>query len=142
VSGGWKVEFPDMPEDLFPDLPEGWMDESWHNDVCPRFVVVDVVSDVLAVWVDYPAPEEREFPSLPRFRAYVEGTDGESCKTVVETDRWEDLLRAVDVKAREMLAEEYEFLIGYNPFEDDPAATVASVAQTLREYKAEAGAAS
>lgn len=35
------------------------------------------------------------------------------------------------------LAAEYVSMIGYDPFVDDPKATVAEVQQTLREYRAE-----
>ena len=33
----WRVEFPNFPESDMPELGEGWVDVSWHNDVCPCF---------------------------------------------------------------------------------------------------------
>lgn len=35
----------------------GWFDNSWHNDVCPKF---DNPGAGLRVWVDYENPETRE----------------------------------------------------------------------------------
>lgn len=37
------------------------------------------------------------------------------------------------------LAAEYIELIGYDPFDDDPATTADEIRQTLRDYRAEAG---
>ena len=31
----YKVEFPHYDDELA--LPAGWLDTSWHNDVCPSF---------------------------------------------------------------------------------------------------------
>lgn len=38
---------------------------------------------------------------------------------------------------KESLAAEYVTKIGYDPFTDDPSATLSTVAQLLREYDAE-----
>lgn len=39
---------------------------------------------------------------------------------------------------RRLLAKEYEELVGYDPFEDDPSVTEEEVARTIEEYKEEA----
>lgn len=33
----WLIEFPEFPESDMPELGEGWIDISWHNDVSPSF---------------------------------------------------------------------------------------------------------
>ncbi len=38
---------------------------------------------------------------------------------------------------KESIAGEYENLIGYNPFDDDPTLSIEEVQQILNEYKAE-----
>ena len=34
----YQMEFPDFGE-LDVDLPDDWIDESWHDDTCPRWRV-------------------------------------------------------------------------------------------------------
>lgn len=47
-----------VPQFLFGRL---WEDVSWHNDVCPRF---QCTAHMLAVWVDFDDPAERELNCL------------------------------------------------------------------------------
>lgn len=51
----YRTEFTDFDYDI-PELP-GFRDESWHNDVCPKFVSHD---DKLTIWIDYKDPGLRE----------------------------------------------------------------------------------
>lgn len=30
----YRTEFPDYDDDLY--CPDGWTDQSWHNDTCPH----------------------------------------------------------------------------------------------------------
>jgi len=71
--------------------------------------------------------------------------------TITSRDEWQefaevngagmgcDLTKERMDMTREQLAAEYVELIGYDPFEDDPEITEEEVAQTLAEYKIEAG---
>lgn len=58
-----KTEFPDWEG---PALPQGWEDVSWRNDMCPCYKA----PNGFGVWLDYPVPEQREFPELPRFTVF------------------------------------------------------------------------
>ena len=40
------------------DLPEGWKDDSWHNDAMPKFVSP---CGFYFLWVDYENPDHREW---------------------------------------------------------------------------------
>lgn len=49
----YKTEFPDFDYEL--TIPEGWIDDSWHNDVCPK-----IYNGKLVIWCDYLDPDKRE----------------------------------------------------------------------------------
>jgi hypothetical protein len=49
----YKIEFPDYDDTL--SFPEGWIDDSWHNDVCPKFI-----KDNIMIWCDYKDFDRRE----------------------------------------------------------------------------------
>ena len=49
----YKIEFPDYDDTL--SFPEGWTDDSWHNDVCPKFI-----KDNIMIWCDYKDFDRRE----------------------------------------------------------------------------------
>jgi len=49
----YKIEFPDYDDTL--SFPEGWIDDSWHNDVCPKFI-----KDKIMIWCDYKEFDRRE----------------------------------------------------------------------------------
>jgi len=49
----YKIEFPDYDDTL--SFPEGWTDDSWHNDVCPKFI-----KDNIMIWCDYKEFDRRE----------------------------------------------------------------------------------
>lgn len=61
-------EFPDYPAHALPPLPTDtlWHDESWGNDMCPCYHS----ADGFGVWLDYPNPEQRQFPESPRFTVF------------------------------------------------------------------------
>jgi hypothetical protein len=53
----WRKEFPSYPVEAMPAIPKDWLDVSWRNDACPRFVVPHLG---VSVWIDWPDPEDRE----------------------------------------------------------------------------------
>ena len=53
----YTTEFPHYDDVI--SLPEGWIDTSWHNDVCPSFE--KVCGDVtIRLWCDFKNPASRE----------------------------------------------------------------------------------
>lgn len=78
-----------------PDLPQGWVDTSWHNDVCPSYAV----GDVLAVFMDHPVAPEREFPESPRYTVHdswqLEHTALDIAVPLM-TEDWQEVLDYVD----------------------------------------------
>lgn len=89
----WRDEFPDMPADAMPEIPEGFVDESWHNDTCPCFW-----SEARGVrlWVDYPDRERREEPTLERFSLMAGEHASPDQIEVLRTENWSDVLKALE----------------------------------------------
>lgn len=82
----YRTEFPDFPPETMPVIPPHWVDVSWKNDACPSF---RVIPDLL-VWVDYADPSQREHPESNRFSVQ------DSHRILIETDDWEEVIKAVD----------------------------------------------
>ena len=64
-------EFPDYPLETLPEIPDGWHDSSWHNDVAPSFMV----GETIQVFVDYADQSQSEWagqPDYQRFHVLVE----------------------------------------------------------------------
>jgi hypothetical protein len=53
----YKTEFPHYDDTL--TLPDGWVDTSWHNDVCPSFEKF-IGNTTFRLWCDFKDPEMRE----------------------------------------------------------------------------------
>jgi hypothetical protein len=53
----YKTEFPDFDNEL--TFPDGWIDTSWHNDICPSFEK-DFGNVTYKIFCDYKNPEKRE----------------------------------------------------------------------------------
>jgi len=63
----WRREF--GAAYCVPPLP-GWADDSWRNDVCPRFI--NNTNPNLELWIDHPDPAQRETGTeTPRFRRFT-----------------------------------------------------------------------
>lgn len=90
----YRDEFSDYPADKMPGLPEGFIDQSWHNDVCPHFVNLTLG---VGVWIDYPRPTHREFPGAPRFTIEKVDADGASIENgmLLQTDDWEAIIHKI-----------------------------------------------
>lgn len=65
-----RAEFPDFDLATLPAIPEGFVDHSWHNEICPCYVNEALG---LTIMVDYPNAEDREFPESFRFGLYADG---------------------------------------------------------------------
>jgi hypothetical protein len=73
-------------------LNDGFLDDSWGNDICPKIIF----GDDLIVWVDHPNPDMREFPDKMQFYVEQNSTDKVTCETfpikVLETDCFVELV--------------------------------------------------
>lgn len=80
-----RSEFPSYPFHLLPEIPSGWVDDSWHNDVCPSWIAGafrDDAATLVKVYVDWPLQEDRELRQPFRFMVLFEQHDGQS--------KWQD----------------------------------------------------
>jgi hypothetical protein len=86
----WKTEFPNFPEADMPAIPEGWSDESWHNDACPFFKV----NERIGVYVGYSDPKMKTDIEDPRFVIVAIDENGEVFDGSGTND-WNELLEFV-----------------------------------------------
>ena len=97
IKPQYAHEFPDFDnaeafEAMLAALaPMGFVDASWHNDVCPSIGLCRPSGDrILAVYVDYNARELREYPDLLTtyfVNHYKEDGDySEECREFVSFD--------------------------------------------------------
>lgn len=95
----WKEQFPDYPDHAMPQLPAGWEDISWRNDACPNFINSALG---VALFIDYPDPQWREYPEYPRFLAYRVDEDGAVMSdkaAVAEGEDFAAVMAAIDAWA-------------------------------------------
>lgn len=100
----YKNEFSNFDYDL-PNLGEGWIDHSWHNDVCPSLDHKIGINNfgqekVLRIWFDYANPEMREIAEKQYVLAM--GVYGESLDHVMTSDDLQDILN--HIKTNNLLA--------------------------------------
>jgi hypothetical protein len=62
----YQIEFPHY-DDILPDLPQGWEDNSWHNDACPSMDYDLGEERILRVWMDFKSVNKREYKKGKRF---------------------------------------------------------------------------
>ncbi len=86
----YKTEFPDFVLDV--TIPAGFEDNSYHNDVCPRFEKQLPDGNYLVIWVDFANPSEREYLNCHRFAVDLHDQDFIYLKTLVRSDYWENIL--------------------------------------------------
>ena len=89
----YKVEFPDFVLDA--DIPEGFSDCSWHNDVSPHWEKPLSEGRVLDIWITYASVEKREYPDASRYLVGIR--QAEECEYDVEvfTNDWNAVLQFV-----------------------------------------------
>ena len=57
----YRTEFPDYDDELY--CPDGWTDQSWHNDTCPHIqkrIYTTGTEIEVDVWQDYKDENKRE----------------------------------------------------------------------------------
>ena len=69
----YKTEFPHYDDELI--LPAGWIDTSWHNDICPSFEKI-IGDTTVRLWCDFKDPALREVGG-PRFTVCVYDADAD-----------------------------------------------------------------
>ena len=96
----YKTEFPDYDGEFF--HPDGWMDNSWHNDTCPHIEKRAKVGNeevLVYVWQEYADENLRESFKSKRYLFSIEISDGEIIFSY-ETDDLEkikELIKHVDL---------------------------------------------
>ena len=91
----YKDEFPDYDDELW--IPDGFKDESWHNDVCPH--VEKEIEDFngahiqILIWQDYKDPEKREYSCASRYMLVI-NVNGDDV-FIYSTDNFDELERIV-----------------------------------------------
>jgi hypothetical protein len=98
MTQSFRAEFPDFPAEAFPALPPTFVDTSWHNDACPS-MTSDAVG--ISVFVDYPDPDQREFPDTKRFTVTSQEAGVEVSGPFLDTDSWDEVLAFIAARAKE-----------------------------------------
>jgi len=79
-----------------PPLPEGFRDDSWHNNVCPSFVKV-LDGQIITLWVDYKNPKRRELKAKQFFVTSEPNNDEINEVThLFETNNWQVAMNKID----------------------------------------------
>lgn len=77
-------------QSTLPTIPPDWVDTSWVNDCCPSF---EVLGKLVRVWIDYPDPNNRKFPTDGRFM--VTAMNGDQLRNLTlanPTNDWSAIL--------------------------------------------------
>lgn len=87
-----KSEFPHYDDTI--EMPEGWIDTSWHNDVCPSFER-DIGEVTYKVFCNFKDPVKREIGGLQFQVCYYLKAD-DSLEFLNEFDTLAEALALVD----------------------------------------------
>jgi hypothetical protein len=80
-----------------PQIPEGFTDDSWHNNICPSFIRV-LDDKLITFWVDYKNPKKRERTWGKQFFVTIEpnNDDINDVDLVFETESWDVAINKID----------------------------------------------
>ena len=93
----YRTHFPDFPPADFPaDLPDGFVDSSWHDDVTPS---IENEALGLRVWIFHADRAQRDYPAGAPHR-YVLWDTG-SGEIIISGNSWPGILGAIDHLVRE-----------------------------------------
>lgn len=87
-----RYSFPAYKVETLPEIPEGFLDMSWRNDMCPSFVNEALN---LTIWVDFENPDDREDPELERFMLCKSEDDGDGPVIIISTNDYNAILEAL-----------------------------------------------
>ena len=93
----YRQEFKYFDFDI-PQLPEGFIDESWHNDTCPKFERKYNETQKVVLWVDYFDESRRESGGKQFIVVIMESEDYFYVEPIeiIETDLWNDAINAIN----------------------------------------------
>lgn len=88
----YRTEFPDYDPATMPTIPEGWADQSWHNDACPSFNA----GNGKVVFIDFADKSLREWEGdLARFTVHADPQVTDHNEVLYESDDWSAILAFV-----------------------------------------------
>lgn len=104
-------EFPDFVGAEMPKLPEGFVDASWKNEVCPAW---DNAALGLRIWIEHPDPEKREFVGEDDpGRFFVQRVTGASFGDhILVSDNWAEVEVCVETERARKAAYTGDDLLG------------------------------
>jgi len=85
-------EFPNYDDTI--TMPEGWIDTSWHNDVCPSFEKV-FGDTTFRLWCDFKDPALREVGGL-RFTVCTYINEDELSESLGQFESMDEALALID----------------------------------------------
>jgi hypothetical protein len=88
----YKNEFSHYDDTL--DLPKGWIDTSWHNDVCPSFEKV-FGDTTFRLWCDFKDPALREVGGL-RFTVCKYDSNADEFECIGQFESMDEALALID----------------------------------------------
>lgn len=117
----FREEFPTFNPDTLPAIPEGWTDNSWHNNACPSFNT----GRGHIVFVDFADPADRDNgPEIKRFSVQVDPEIANVDDPLLDTDDWQEVIAFLigeafaDVLRETLTTEQFEQMKAQN--ETDP----------------------
>jgi hypothetical protein len=87
----YQIEFPDFDPATLPAIPTGWIDQSWHNDLCPCFNT----NKGLVVFIDFADLSQREWDDGKRFTVHTDPEVTNGNDVLFESDDWAEVLAFV-----------------------------------------------
>lgn len=94
----YKTEFRYFDFDI-PTIPQGFVDMSWHNDVCPKFERQYNETHSVFFWVDYSEESRRECGGR-QFNVVISPSNDDDGyvepEYVIETDSWDEAINAIN----------------------------------------------
>lgn len=96
----WRNEFPDWDGgELY--IPEGWKDNSWHNNTCPHAELYVEKEDIVfyfCIWQDYIDVNKREYDNTPRYTFEIDVKTGKWDYTLFlkQTDSLDEIKKLVE----------------------------------------------
>lgn len=88
-------EFPEMgPLDF--EIPFGFQDTSWHNDVCRSFSKSLFNGQELRLWVDHKEAADREYPESTRFVLALHDEGSAQIRDIVASDDFSVIDTAIE----------------------------------------------
>ena len=93
IDMSYLSEFPDYDGDFY--CPDGWEDNSWHNDVCPHAEKRSYDEEIsVNIWQDYVDPDKRERDNDKRY-LFTICVGGADAQFYYETDELEEIKKLV-----------------------------------------------